>query len=138
MEFKKKLRTRLYVAISYILLGLVLIAANTLNHFENDFFFSYGIALLVMGVVRLIRHRKITKDEASMRKQEVTETDERFLMMSERAKSWAFSFSALIAGIIVIVLSLLGYQEEALPFAWFVCGQIGLFWICWCIIRKKY
>lgn len=138
MEFKKKLRTRLYVAISYILLGLVLIAANTLNHFENDFFFSFGIALLVMGVVRLIRHRKITKDEASMRKQEVAETDERFLMMSERAKSWAFSFSVLIAGIIVIVLSLLGYQEEALPFAWFVCGQVALYWVCWIILQKKY
>lgn len=85
MEFKKKLRTRLYIAVSYILLGLVLIAADVLNQFENTFFFSFGIALLVMGVVRLIRHKKITKDEASMRKQEVAETDERFLMMSERA-----------------------------------------------------
>lgn len=138
MEFKKKLQTRLYIAVSYILLGLVLIAADVLSQFENTFFFSFGAALLVMGVVRLIRHRKITKDEASMWKQEVAETDERFLMMTERAKSWAFSFSLLAGGIVVIVLSLLGYHEAAQPFAWYVCGMMALYWLCWIILQKKY
>ena len=138
MEFKKKLKQRLYIALSYIAIGIALIAADALNHFENDFFLSFGIALLVMGIIRLIRHRKITKDEASMRKQEVAETDERFLMINERAKSWAFSFSLLAGGLLVIVLSLLGYHDQAQPFAWYVCGQIGLYLVSWLIIRKKY
>lgn len=138
MEFKKKLKQRLYIAVSYIVIGLVLIAADALNHFENQFFFSFGMALTVMGILRLIRHRKITKDEAAIRRQEVAETDERTLMMAEKARSWAFSYSILIAGIAVIVLSLLGKHDAAQPFAWYVCGQIGLFWICWLIIRKKY
>ena len=138
MEFKKKLKQRLYIAVSYIVIGLVLIAADALNHFENQFFFSFGITLIVMGILRLIRHRNITKDDASIRKQELTETDERNRMMSERARSWAFSYSILIAGIAVIVLSLLGKHDAAQPFAWYVCGQICLYWICWCIIQKKY
>lgn len=138
MEFKKKLKTRLYIALSYIVLGIVLIAANALNHFENDFFLSFGIALLVMGIIRLIRHRKVTKDESTIRRQEVAETDERTLMMAEKARSWAFTYSILIAGIAVIVLSLLGKHDTAQPFAWFVCGQVALYWICWMILRKKY
>ena len=138
MEFKKKLKTRLYIALSYIVLGIVLIAADALNHFENDFFLSFGIALLVMGIIRLIRHRKVTKDESTIRRQEVAETDERTLMMSEKARSWAFTSSILIAGIAVIGLSLLGKHETAQPFAWFVCGQVALYWICWMILRKKY
>lgn len=138
MEFKKKLKTRLYIALSYIVLGIVLIAADALNHFENDFFLSFGIALLVMGIIRLIRHRKVTKDESTIRRQEVAETDERTLMMNEKAKSWAFTYSILIAGIAVIVLSLLGKHDTAQPFAWFVCGQVALYWICWMILRKKY
>ena len=96
------------------------------------------MALTVMGILRLIRHRKITKDEAAIRRQEVAETDERTLMMAEKARSWAFTYSILIAGIAVIVLSLMGYHDQAQPFAWYVCGQIGLFWVCWLIIRKKY
>lgn len=138
MEFKKKLKTRLYIAVSYIVLGLILILADALNHFDNDFSFSFGVALVVMGAVRLIRHKKITKDDTSIRKQEIAETDERFLMMSERAKSWAFSFSLLAGGLGVIVLSLLGKHSQAQPFAWYVCGMIFLYWICWNILRKKY
>ena len=138
MEFKKKLKQRLYIAVSYIVIGLVLIAADALNHSENQFFFSFGITLIVMGILRLIRHRKITKDEASIHRQEVAEHDERTLMMSEKARSWAFSYSILIAGIAVIVLSLLGKHDAAQPFAWYVCGQLVLYWICWLILRKKY
>ena len=138
MEFKKKLKQRLYIAVSYIVIGLVLIAADALNNFENQFFFSFGITLIVMGILRLIRHRKVTKDEAAIRRQEVAETDERTLMMAEKARSWAFSYSILIAGVAVIVLSLLGKHDAAQPFAWYVCGMVVLYWIFWLILRKKY
>ena len=138
MEFKKKLKQRLYIAVSYIVIGLLLIAADALNHFENQFFFSFGVTLIVMGILRLLRHRKITRDDASIHRQEVAETDERTLMMAEKARSWAFSYSIMIAGIAVIVLSLLGKHDAAQPFAWYVCGQIVMYWICWLILRKKY
>ena len=138
MEFKKKLKQRLYIAVSYIVIGLVLIAADALNHLENQFFFSFGMALTVMGILRLIRHRKVTKDESTIRRQEVAETDERTLMMAEKARSWAFSYSVMIAGIAVIVLSLLGKHDTAQPFAWFVCAEVVLYWICWLLARKKY
>lgn len=138
MEFKKKLKQRFYMAVSYIALGLILITSAYLGKFENHFVFSFGIALLVMGAVRIIRYRKTTADEKSIRRQELAETDERNQMMSERAKSWAFSFSILLAGLAVIILSLLGYHDFAQPFAWFVCLMTILYWICWNIIRKKY
>ena len=138
MEFKKKLKQRLYIALSYIAIGIALIAADALNHFENQFFFSFGITLIVMGILRLIRHRKITKDDASIHRQEVAETDERTLMMAEKARSWAFSYSIMIAGIAVIVLSLLGKHDAALPFAWYLCGMTAVYWIFWIILRRKY
>lgn len=138
MDFKKKMQQRLFLAAGYILLGIVLICTDLLNGSENDFFFSFGLALVIMGIVQFLRYRKITKSDQSLRKQELTETDERNRMISERAKSWVFSFSVIIAGMIVIVLSLLGYHDQALPFAWYVCGMITLYWIFWYIIRKKY
>lgn len=138
MEFKQKLKQRLYIAVSYIVLGVILIAADMLNHFDNYFLLPFGIALLVMGFVRMVRYWRIAKDEKSIRKQELAENDERMRMLSERAKSWAFSFSIMAGGIAVIILSLLGYHDPALPFAWFVCGQACLYWICWNIVRKKY
>lgn len=138
MEFKKKLKQRLYIAVSYIALGILLIAADALNHFDNYFFSAFGASMLIMGIVRILRHRKVIKDETTIRRQELAETDERALMMVERARSWAFSFSVMAAGIAVIGLSLLGYHDQALPLAWYVCGMVTVYWICWFIIRKKY
>ena len=138
MDFRKKLKQRFRIAVAYIVLGLGLVILDAVNHYENYFISSFGFALVLMGVLRLIAHRKITKDDASVRKQELSETDERTLMISEKAKSWVFSLSILISGILVIILNLLGYREAALPFSWFVCGMITLYWICWFIIRKKY
>jgi len=138
MDYKKKLKQRLYIALSYLVLGPVLILADAVNHFSNYFCFSFGVALMMIGVLRIFQYRKITRDDKTIRKQELMETDERTRMISERAKSWAFSFSIMIAGILVIVLSFLGYHDQAMPFAWYVCGMVVLYWIFWFILGKKY
>ena len=138
MEFKKKLKTRLIVAVSYILLGLVLVAVDLMGQTDNYFYSSFGFALIIMGLLRIFRHRKITADEKSIRQQELTESDERTRMIAERARSWTFSLTVTLSGAIVLVLSLLGYHDESLPFAWLVCGMVTIYWICYLIIRKKY
>ena len=138
MEFKKKLKIRWYTAAAFILLGIALIVVAVLGSFENDFFVAYGGALIVMGILRLIQHRRITKDEKSVRDRELAESDERFRMISERARSLAFSWSIVAAGIVVIVLSLMGKHDAAQPFAWYVCGMAALYWIFWVILGKKY
>ena len=138
MDFEKRIKMRLLVAVSYMILGLVLIITAVISKTENNFIPAFGIALLVMGIIRLIQHRKITRDENTKRKRELAETDERNVMMVERARSWAFSLSIVIAGIGVIILSLLGFQELVQPLAWFVCLMTLLYWLCWLVIRRKY
>lgn len=138
MDFKKKLKQRLYIAVFYIAAGLILTVTAILSKTDNHFLPAFGIALMVMGVARILRYRKITGTANSMRQQELMETDERNQMILERAKSWAFSFSILLAGLAVIVLSLLEYHELALPFAWFVCLTTFLYWICYHIVKRKY
>lgn len=138
MDFKKKMKQRLYIAVSYCVLGLILIIADVVNSFDNYFIFSFGFALLIMGVLRIVQNRKITNNEKTMHKREIAETDERNIMLSERAKSWTFSFSIMIAGIIVIILSFLGRHELAQPFAWFLCLMVALYWIFRLIANKKY
>ena len=138
MEFKKKMQQRFILAVGYILTGLALVCMDLVNASENYFYFSFGFALLLMGILRLFRYRKITKSDHTMRKQELTESDERIRMIADRARSWSFSLSVSAAGIWVIVQNLMGRHEEALPFAWYVCGMCVLYWICYGMIRKKY
>ena len=138
MDFKKRMRQRLCLAVSYCVIGLVLIAVYFLGDTENYFINSFGFALLGIGIVRIIQNRKITKSEETMHKREIMESDERNRMIAERAKSWVFSFSTMAAGIVVIVLSVLGRHEQAQPFSWFLCLMVALYWIFWLIANKKY
>jgi len=138
MDFNKKMKQRLYIAVSYCVLGLILIIADVVNSFENYFIFSFGFALLIMGVLRIVQYRKITKNEETMHKREVTESDERNRMLSERAKSWTFSFSIILSGVVVIILSLLGYHDQAQPLSWYVCAMVALYWVFYLIASRKY
>ena len=138
MEFKKKLRKRLYIAVSYLALGIVLNIAAAVTNSANPFLSSFGSCMIVMGLVRILRHVRLVRSDSAVKQQEIAETDERNLMIAERARAWAFSFTVFGAGVAVIVLSLLGYHNVALPFAWLVCGMILIYWICWHIIQRKY
>lgn len=138
MEFKKKLTLRLCKNLILALAGAALILYWFLVDSGNDFFLSWGIACVFIGVIRFIQYKKATADNDALRKKEVAEKDERIRMIADRAKSWCFSLSITGAGIYVIILNLLGNQEQALPFAWYVCGMCVLYWICFAIIRKKY
>ena len=138
MEFKKKLKQRLFVHLIWAVLGLGMILYCFLADTNNTYPFSLGIAFIVMGVIRTIQYKQTVSDKKALRQKEIAETDERNRMMAERAKSWAFSVSLFIAGDLTILLSLLGKHEIALLFAWFICGMTLLYWICWNIIRKKY
>jgi len=138
MDFEKKMKTRLYLAVTYCLLGSALMIVDLIKPFGNEFIFPFGFSMLILGVLRLFQYRKITKDEKTMHRREIAEADERTRMLSERAKSWTFSFMLIMAGIAVIILSVLGYHEQAQPIAWIMCLTIGVYWVFYLLASKKY
>ena len=138
MDFQKRIKMRRNVAVCYLILGPALILLAHLTKSSNTFLYAFGFAMLLMGIVRVIAHRRLIKDEKTMHQREVAETDERNRMITERARSWAFSYSLMLAGIAVIVLSLLGLHDLAYPVALSVGVMTAIFWICLFIARKKY
>lgn len=138
MEYKKKLKQRLFVNLAWAVFGIGMILYWFLSGTDNTYPLSLGIAFIIMGIIRFVQYDHLIHDEKALKEQETAEKDERNNMMSERAKSWTFSLSLFIAGDICIILSLLGKHEAALPFAWYLCGMTVVYWICFTIIRKKY
>ena len=62
MDFKKKMKQRLVIAISYIVFGIVLTVIASVTKTENYFLTPFGIAMVIMGVLRIGQYRKITKN----------------------------------------------------------------------------
>ena len=88
MDFKKKLKVRLFTAISYIILGLALIITFNLIKTNNNFLSSFGFALVIIGVVHIRNYLMITKNEETIKKRQIAETDERNIAISSKAKAF--------------------------------------------------
>ena len=137
MDYKKKLKIRLYIAITYIVLGIGMIAYSFIDKTPNDFVSSFGVVMIVMGLVRLRNYLMLIKNEERIKKQQIEETDERNLLISLKAKSAAFSIYFLLLGISVIALSFAGLHEAAKWLSYGVLMLMVIHYICYFIYQKK-
>lgn len=137
MDFRKKLKTRLWVAIIYVALGIIMTVGGTVTKTDNSFISSFGLILAVMGVVRMRNYLIITKNEERIKKQEIMETDERNVSIVNKARSITFTAYVLLLGVAVIVLSLLNMREIAAWISYSIFLLIIIYWISYFIIRKK-
>ena len=137
MEFRKKLKTRLYLAISYMIIGVALIVVSNVVKNSNPFLNYYGIALAVVGVARLKQYFVTTRSDETIKAREIAETDERNISISTRAKSLSFVIYILAASVGVIVLQLLEMTNVAFYLGWSVIAMIAIYWMCYFIVRKK-
>lgn len=137
MDYKKKLKSRLYTAIAYIFIGIIFSVLYSCGVSENQYVLSLGIAFIIMGILRVRQYMKITKDEESIRKQRIAETDERNIAILHKAKSAAFGLYVFIVATAVIILELLGKSELSTILAWNVCVITLLYWVCYRVYQKK-
>ncbi len=137
MNFKNKLKTRLYYGIICIVLGAIMIIGVTATKSENEYISAFGFALAMVGVARIIQYLKITKNEDSIKKQEINETDERNISIIQKAKSATFSIYLLISCSVVIVTALIDMPDVAKWIGYSQFVLVIIYWICYWIYQKK-
>ena len=98
MNFKNKLKTRLYYGIICIVLGVIMIIGVTATKSENEYVSAFGFALAMVGAARIIQYLKITKDEDSIKK---------FTEKSKEDGGW------INAGFMVLNPEVFGYLDES-------------------------
>lgn len=138
MDFRAKMKTRQQLAVSYIVLGVLMVAGAALLKTGNSFISSFGLVLAVMGLARLRQYRRIMKSDETLREQEIRETDERNVMLVNKARSLTFTLYVLFSGVAVIILSLLGRREFAQLISYSVCLLVVIYWVSYLILKKKY
>ena len=137
MDFKKKLKIRLIFSIVYIVLGVGMIVLFNVIKTKNSFLSSFGFALTIIGVAKVRNYILITKNDETIRKQEIAETDERNISISNKAKSISFMIYIVLVVISVIVLQFLNQTLLASILSTSVCILIIIYWISYWIINKK-
>lgn len=137
MDFSKKLKLRLCLAVLYILLGITSIIVYTFNLGEDTVLLTFGTAFTAMGVLRVIRYFKITRNPESVRRRKTEESDERIIAIVRRAKAVAFGVYTFGAAILVIVLEFLGKSSLASVIALNICAIVFIYWLSYIILQKR-
>lgn len=137
MDFKNKLKTRLYLAICYILSGITLIVVFNVMDNPNEYLSTFGLVLTVIGIARLVRYLRITKTEETVKKQQILETDERNVAIVNKAKAMTFNVFVILLSITIIVLQFLNFEVYVQMLFYILCAVLVIYWISYFIIRAR-
>ena len=138
MKYKNRIKTRIYTMAAYIIIGSVMCALKLSGTVENNYLWTWGIALVVCGAVHLIRNIRIIRNPERMQEIAIAEKDERNIMLYEKARSLAFAVYIMAAGIAAIVMFLLEMEFAGQILAYNVCGFILIYMISYAVIKRKY
>ena len=132
MKAKSYLVSALYITIGIILIGLGF--AGMVDEFWN----GMGSALLVIGVIQLIRRYRLEKNEAYREKIEIETNDERNHFIRNKAWAWAGYLFVMIMAVGCIILRIVGQDTLSMAASGSVCIMLVLFWCSYYFLKRKY
>ncbi len=138
MDYRKKLRKRLYYAIGYVVIGTILILLQFTGSVSNEMSSCFGTAFAVCGIVRIVQYVRLISNKNRMEQREIAEKDERNIMLWEKARSWAFGIYILLAGCTIMVLYAIHLEFAGQIIAYALCALVFIYWVCYMIVRRKY
>lgn len=138
MKYQKKVNARISVGAVYMLIGVAIIALSAVNIIDNDFIYPFGAAFAAVGFVQIVKNIRLIRNPKTMERREIAETDERNVMIWEKARSLTLSVFSVLGGIAIIILYLIEQFFAGQIVAYTMYGLLTIYWICYLIIKRKY
>ena len=138
MDYKKKIKLRICLGIVYLVIGVILCIVSYTGVTDNKFISSFGAALSVVGIARIIQYARLMSDPERMESRAIAEKDERNIMLWEKARSLTFAVYISAAAIAMIVCLMLNFEFTGQIIAYNICGFVFIYWICYAIMKQKY
>ena len=123
--------------IALLVAGLVLMGLG-FAEIVDEFWSGMGSALLVMGIIRLLRFYRLKKNDTYREKMETAVTDERNQFIRMKAWSWAGYLFIMVSAIATIILKILGQDLLCQVSSGAVCLMLVLYWVSYFVLKKKY
>lgn len=126
-----------FVSIIYIIIGVILLGLGFAGKVD-EFWNGMGSALLVIGVIQLIRRYRLDKNEAYREKMEIENNDERNKFIRNKAWAWAGYLFVMITAVASIVFRIFEQNLLSIAAGGAVCLMILLFWGAYFFLKRKY
>ena len=129
---------RLALSIFWMVLGIVLIILNMTDVLDQSIYSGMGSVLTVVGFFQAMRNLRYRKDKDYREKIDTELGDERNSFL--RMKSWAWTgyIVVLAEGIGVVIAMITGQELLCRVLSWSVCLIVGVYWITYMVLSRKY
>ena len=104
----------------------------------DEFWSGMGSALLVIGIIRLLRFYRLKKNDGYREKMETAQTDERNQFIRMKAWSWAGYLFIMVTAVATIIFRILGQDLLSQVAGYSVCLMLVLYWVSYFVLKKKY
>lgn len=126
-----------FISFVYIIIGAILLGVSFAG-IVDEFWNGMGFALLIIGIIQLLRRCRMEKSEAYREKMEVAIKDERNKFLRNKAWAWAGYLFVMIMAVSSIVLRILGQDILSMAASGTVCLMVVLYWACYYFLKRKY
>jgi len=130
-------RKRMIASGCWIVIGTALITAGYAGWID-DYWHGMGTALLIVGVLQMLRWIRYHKDQGYREKMDVEAKDERNRFISSKAWAWAGYLYVLIGAAGSIAFKLAGNDLMTKAAAMSVCLVMVFYWLCYAVLCRKY
>ena len=130
-------KVKLSFNIVYVIVGCILIGFAVLEKLDS-FWSGMGSALLVVGLINLLKIHRLNKNEEYREKLEIEVSDERLQFIRNKAWAWSGYLFVLISAVACIVFKVMNLDQLSLYASFSVCLVLALFWGSHTILKRKY
>ena len=130
-------KIKLSFNIVYVIIGCILIGLSVFEKLDS-FWSGMGSALLVVGLINLLKIHRLNKNEEYREKLEIEVSDERLQFIRNKAWAWSGYLFVLISAVACIVFKVMNLDQLSLYASFSVCLVVVLFWASHAIIKRKY
>ena len=128
---------RIYMSVFWVVLGGVLVALELAQRVD-EFWGSMGFALLIVGLLQIVRFVRYQRNEEYREKVDVQSRDERNRFLANKAWAWAGYWFMLFCAVGTIGFKLTGKEDLMMLCSGAVCLLLLLYWACYTVLKRKY
>ena len=129
---------KLVLSIFWIILGAVLMWLAIAEVIDAAYWSGMGGALIAVGVLQVIRNLRYRNNPEYQEKLDIEYGDERNKYLRMMSWAWTGYIVVLIEAIGVVVALIMGQHTIQVILAYSVCLIVGIYWIVYMILKRKY
>ena len=129
---------KLVLSIFWVILGAVLIWLSIAEVLETAYWSGMGGALIAVGVLQVIRNLRYRNDAEYQEKVNIEYGDERNKYLRMMSWAWTGYLVVLIEATGVVVALIMGQHTVQVILAYSVCMIVGIYWIVYMILKRKF